>query len=153
MKTISDFPIEIIHGLPPKALRKDKTALDLEIFGMDINRGHRPVKLDGSPNGKFASLACTSDGKTVYIIFDEKQIPEFLERVEEAVHVFHHAKFDVTHLRRWAKYSQRKRLVDTMLWEQIMYSGFYNDFALNDLVRRRLDTYLPKEKQESFETA
>lgn len=135
---------KIRYEIPPPCKKTDRVAIDLEIFGMDKKRLHRP------DNGTFASLQITIDGKTVYMITDEADIQTTVDNISPAVHIFHNAKFDITHLRRWCDYPQRKRLWDTMLVEQIMFSGYYDSFSLADLARRRLDVYLEKEERESF---
>lgn len=146
MKKINPNDIKIIEGLPPFTEDDDRIAMDTEFFGMDITKMHRP-------HGTFASLACTMDGKTVYIITDPSDILAFFERVEKGVHIWHNAKFDITQMRRFAAYPDRDRIWDTMLIEQIMYSGYFNDFSLKDLARRHLDIYLEKDTRDEFEDA
>src|ERR1700690_1764383 len=144
MKQYTSKDVKIVKGLPPKAKVADRIAIDLEMFGMEKKRLHRP------DNGTFASLACSFDGKTVYMIFDDKEIKKFLANLDKGVWIFHNAKFDITHLRRYATIKQRTKLWDTMLIEQIMYSGLYRDFTLADVARRRLNIYLPKEQRLEF---
>lgn len=145
MNQINPKSLKIIHGLPPVAKKGDKVALDSEFFGQEKERLHRP-------HGTFAFLGASYDGQTVYYITESEQIQEFMDRLDEAVHIYHNAKYDIRQLRNFAHMPQRKKLWDTMLIEQIMYSGYYNDFSLADVVRRRLDIYLPKEERESFST-
>lgn len=143
MKQFNPEDITIIEDLPPIAVKGDKVALDTEFTGMNGERLHRP-------SGEFASLTCTFDGKTVYLIQDKSLINQFLKNLDEAVLIFHNAKFDVFHLRRFTEIPKRSKLWDCMIIEQIMYSGWYSDFSLADLVRRRLGIYMPKEERESF---
>lgn len=143
MNIVNPKLLKIVKGLPPKATRENRVALDTEFFGMEKRRLHRP-------HGQFAYLGASYDGETVYYITDESQIAEFLEMVNDGVWIFANAKFDVRQLRRYAEVPDRKRLWDVILIEQIMYSGYYTDFALNDLVRRYLDTYMPKAVREEF---
>lgn len=135
----------IFTHLPPQFTKEDRVAMDVELFGLDPKRLHRPA-------GRFGSLACTANGKDVYLIYASNQIKEFLTRCQDAVWIFHNASFDVAHLRRWTPIEPRKRLWDTMLIEKIMYSGYYNnnEFGLNDLVRRYCDIYLEKTQQKQF---
>jgi DNA polymerase I len=135
--------LKIIKGLPPVAKKGDKIAIDTEFFGMEKSRLHRP-------HGTFAYMGCSFDGVTVYYIDDEEEIKDFLDRLDAGVWIFAHAKFDITQLRRFVKIPQRKNLWDVILIEQIQYSGYYTDFSLQDLVRRYLDTYMPKEERKSF---
>jgi DNA polymerase-1 len=135
--------IKIIHGLPPVAKKGDKISIDTEYFGMEKRRLHRP-------HGTLAYVGCSYDGVTVYYTEDETQVAEFLQRLKAGVWIFANAKFDIRQLRRYANIPDRKNLWDVILIEQIQYSGYYNEFALNDLVRRYLDTYLPKDVREEF---
>jgi len=136
----------IINELPPLMSKDDKCSLDVELFGLDPKRLHRPA-------GRFGSLACTTNGDDVYIIYNDNQISEFLQRCKPAVWIFHSSSFDIAHLRRWTRVEPRKRLWDTMLIEKIMFSGYYNnnEFGLNDLVRRYCDIYLEKSEQKKFD--
>lgn len=143
MKILSQDQIQILNEIPPRSKKGDKVAIDTEWTQMDKKKLHRPT-------GQFASLACTFDGKTVYLIQDQSKISAFLSNLEDAVWIFHKAKFDIFHLRRIVPIKKRMKLWDTMLVEQIMYSGYYSDFALADLARRRLKVYLPKEERETF---
>jgi DNA polymerase-1 len=135
----------IFTHLPPQFTKEDRVAIDVELFGLDPKRLHRPA-------GRFGSVACTANGKDVYIIFSSNQVKEFMNRCNDAVQIYHNASFDIAHLRRWTQIEPRKRLWDTMLIEKIMYSGYYNnnEFGLNDLVRRYCDIYLEKTQQKQF---
>ena len=135
--------LRIIKGLPPVAKKGDRISIDSEFWGQEKSRLHRP-------HGRFAFLGCSFDGQTVYWIDDETQIQEFYNRLDAGVHIYHNAKYDIRQLRKFADLPQRKNLWDTMLIEQIMFSGYYTDFALADLVRRYLDTYMPKEVRKEF---
>ena len=133
----------IIHGLPPTAIKGDRVSIDSEFFGQDKKRLHRP-------HGRFAYLGCSYDGKTVYYITDEDEVSEFYNRLRSAVHIYHHAKYDIRQLRRYVDIPNRNLLWDTMLVEQIMYSGYYTDFSLADLVRRYCRVYMPKDVRQEF---
>src|SRR5690349_20794136 len=143
MNKINPKLLKIIKGLPPVAKKGDRIAIDSEFRGQIKAKLHRP-------HGTFAYLGCSFDGETVYWIDDETQIQEFYNRIDLGVHIYHHAKYDVTQLRRFACIPDRRNLWDTMLIEQIQYSGYYTDFGLADLVRRYLDTYMPKEVRTEF---
>ncbi len=143
MNILNPKTLKIIKGLPPVAQKGDKISIDTEFYGMDKRRLHRP-------HGTFAYMGCSFDGNTVYYVDDELDIPAFLQRLEAGVWIFANAKFDITQLRRYAKIEPRKNLWDVILIEQIQYSGLYTDFSLADLVRRYLDTYMPKEVRTEF---
>jgi len=143
MNILNPKTLKIIKGLPPLAQKGDKISIDTEFMGMDKKRLHRP-------HGTFAYLGCSFDGNTVYYVDDELDIPAFLQRLELGVWIFANAKFDITQLRRYTDIQPRKNLWDVILIEQIQYSGYYTDFSLADLVRRYLDTYMPKEVRSEF---
>lgn len=143
MNIIDPRTLRIVKGLPPVLSKQDRCAIDTEWFGMDKNRLHRP-------HGIFACATFCSDGKTVYVVTDVDDLEQAFKNIDPAVHIYVNAKFDITQLRKYIQIPQRKRLWDCFLIEQIMYSGYYNDFSLADLARRRLDLYLPKEIRESF---
>lgn len=145
MKQIDPKEIEIIIGLPPETDDKARIALDTEWFRMNRNKMHRP-------HGMFASLACTMDAKTVYLITDSSLIPAFFERIEKGVHIWQNGKFDITQLRKYCTYPDRDRIWDTMLIEQEMFSGYFTDFSQKALARRRLGIYLEKEERAEFST-
>lgn len=135
--------LKIIKGLPPFAKKGDKISIDTEFFGMDKKRLHRP-------HGTFAYMGCSFDGVTVYYTDDVSEIGEFLNRLEAGVWIFANAKFDIRQLRAYVEIPDRRNLWDVILIEQIQYSGYYTDFSLSDLVRRYLDTYLPKDVRKEF---
>jgi len=64
--------------------------------------------------------------------------------------VWHNAQYDIRQIRAHTEYEDRKNIWDTMLVEQILYRGYYDTFALNDLFRRYCGMYLPKETREGF---
>jgi DNA polymerase I-like protein with 3'-5' exonuclease and polymerase domains len=120
-------------------------AIDTEWFGMDGKRLHRP-------HGAFACATFSYDGRVVYVVTDAKDLPQAMKNVEPAVHVYHNAKFDIGQIRRFVEYPHRDRMWDTMLVEQIRFSGYYaeDQFALKDLVRRYLHLYMSKEERAEF---
>ena len=140
--------MNIKYEIPPK-FSSGFASIDLEIFGLNENQLHRPT------SGVFAcaSIAHESDPETAYILTEEKQIQGALDNLEHCVHVFQYGTFDVVHLRRWAKYPPRKKFWDTYLVERIMYGGYYDKFALDDLIRRHLGEYRDKSLQKSFSDA
>jgi len=148
MNQIDPSTLTIVQGLPPVSTKNDIVSLDTEFFGMTKARLHRP-------HGIFAGMGCTFDGKKVYIITDEKDIPEFMRSIDSALPVYFNAKFDIGQIRRYCVYPDRKLMWDCMVAEQSMYAGWYakNEFALNDLARRYLDVYMAKDIRDEFETS
>ena len=133
----------IYEELPPILGEDDVIALDLELIGLSEIQLHRP-------HGKLASLAGSFDGKNAYIIFDDAHVQEFLDRCNKSIWIFHNSTFDLGHLRRWATIPERRNMRDTLLIERLLYSNYYDDFALADLVRRYLKCYMQKETRKEF---
>lgn len=141
MKTLE---IKQIYLQPPPRLGAgDTISLDLELAGLKEGQLHRP-------HGTFVSLAGSFDGETAYLIEDVDQIQEFMDNIQDATWVFHNSVFDIGHLRRWVKIEERKNMRDTLLIERLMFSGYYSDFGLNDLVRRYLKCHMPKDVRKEF---
>ena len=123
--------IHIHFELPPQTLDMEYVAIDTEWFGQELSKLHRP-------HGTFGCLGCTNNGRDVYMIFDTDQIQDFYSQIDESTHIYHNAQYDIKQLRRFANLPDRKLIWDTMIVEQIRFSGYYNSFGLNDLVRRYL---------------
>jgi DNA polymerase-1 len=134
---------QIIRGLPPVSSQEDVWGLDLELSGLKETQLHRPY-------GRLTSLAGTMDGETVFIIFEQDEVAEFLNRIKESTYVFHNSTFDIGHLRRWADVPERKNMRDTLLIERLMWSNYYDDFTLAALVRRYLKCYMEKDIRKEF---
>lgn len=132
----------ITERLPPET-HNQWVGIDLEMFDMNDKQLHRPT------SGRFA-LMSIAIGENVYIIDKESHIQDALKAVENNWWVFQNAKFDITQLRRYVPVPPRNRLWDTMLIERILYGGYYDTFALDDLVRRHLFIHMEKELQKSF---
>lgn len=138
--------MKIIQGLPPiKAYYDSVVALDLEILGADPKQLHRP-------RGEFGCLSICPDGKTVYVVRKASDIPEALKRVRDGLWTFHNAGFDIRHLRRWAEIVPRpaEKFWDTLIMERLLWSGYYDDFGLDDLSRRYLQTRMGKDIRTKF---
>jgi DNA polymerase I len=133
-------------GLPTiDAEKEDNVFIDIEMFGQDIAKLHRP-------HGKFASMQIgLRDG--VYIITDPHDINEALRRVKSARYwVGHNLKYDITQLRGLGATITDRPLWDTMLVERNLWNGYYSEFALADLVRRYLGIHMDKTTREEFAT-
>jgi len=139
--------MKIKNEIPPEVKPNKFVALDIEMFGMDKNRMHRPN------TGEFACLTLCYELDTVYYTTDPTEIPQFLSKIRDCIWVFHNAKFDIAQLRRWATIEPRTKLWDTMLVDQNLWSGYFDSFKLNDLYRRYCDKYLDKKLQKTFEGA
>lgn len=135
--------INIHFGMPPKSFDFELAAMDTEWFGQTKSRLNRP-------HGRFGCLGVTTNGVDVYMIFDPAQVSEFMSLVDDATHAWHHAQYDIRQLRRYSEMPDRKKIWDTMLVEQVMYSGLYEKFSLAACVRRHLNMYMNKSVREEF---
>ncbi len=136
----------IIDTLPKGRLKENQfIAFDIEIWGLQEGKLHRPN------HGKFACLSmCYEPGK-VYVYTHIRYLKPLFEWAEKGVWVFHNAKFDIGHLRRgWVPVPIRTKLWDSLIIEQILWSGFHTGFGLQDLCRRYLDYYMVKETRLEF---
>lgn len=137
----------IINEIPDTKFKEtDVWFLDTEWFGQDEDRLHRP-------HGTFACMTATQDGKNVFLLNHIGAMAKFLDVIDNAIHVWHHALYDIRQIRAHIEYLDRKKIHDTFLVEQILFRGYYDTFALNDLYRRYCGMYLPKEDRSSFETS
>ena len=136
--------MKIIDGLPPQINPDVDVALDIEMFGQEVERLHRP-------HGIFASAqVCT--GEDVYITTDQRDLPELFKRIKDAKSwILHNATYDIAQLRRFVPIKKRF-LWDTMLVEKILWGGYYGqgEFALEDLVRRYLNVVMDKGIRTQF---
>ena len=139
--------MKIIKEIPPPQPKNKFISLDIEMFGMNSKQLHRPT------SGEFACMTVATDPDTVYVVTDKLQLPLVFSNIRDTVYVMQHAKFDITHLRRWVNIEPRKKLWDTLLIERILYGGYYDFFALEHLARRHLDRRIDKSLQKSFEKA
>jgi len=143
MKTLDLSSIKIHRELPPEMTIFDVVAIDSEFQGQEKAKLH-------IPHGNFSSLACTPDGKNVYIIFDSNQIQDFYSRIKDALHIYVNAKYDITQLRRFANIPDRKEILDLQIMEQLLYNGYYSRFSLSAMLRRYCGIYLDKDVRKTF---
>ena len=135
--------------LPPIPDKDEWVSLDVEMFGMKEHLLHRPT------TGKFACLTvCLErDPNTVYITETRTGVMAFISAIHPGIWAIMNAKFDIMQLRRYANVEKRNKIWDIMLIEQIMWTGYHNTFALNDLARRYLRIKLDKDVRDRFATA
>jgi DNA polymerase I-like protein with 3'-5' exonuclease and polymerase domains len=138
-KTKDSF--EIIAGLPPVAKKGQLVTLDFEMF--DMTKLHRPT-------GSFALISAKLEGDpNVYQLYDEKDLRKLVKVTEKGTWAFHNALYDLRQYRRYADIKPRF-IWDTMLLEQAMRGGLYQNYGLADLVRRWLGEQMEKETREHF---
>jgi len=138
--------MKIVRRVPPVVGKDQVVALDIEVYGQENNRLHRPT-------GTFACLSvCIVGQTTVYQITDTADLKELVKNLRLAKHwVFHNALYDIRQLRRWVKIPE-VHLWDTMLVERHLFGGYYDFFSLSALVRRWLAVPMAKETREEFIT-
>lgn len=146
--------INIIRHVPPPTHRP--VAIDVELFGMKKRKLHRPN------SGELACVSFCINPDTVYIIDNKspasgaddcQSLNIAFQFIKDAIWVFHNAKFDLMHLRRWVPIPPRKKVWDTMLMEKIMYGGYFDSYSLDDLARRYLNIRMDKSIRDKFESA
>lgn len=133
---------KLIMGMPRPANPGEMVGIDTEFFGMNPKKLHRP-------HGKFACATFAYDDGSVYMITDEHDIRESLERVDSGKWVLQNAAFDIRQLRRWAEI-QPRRIWDTQLVEQGLFGGYYSLFNLGVMSARWLGQPLDKEARDAF---
>lgn len=134
---------KIVIGIPPR-IHYDSVALDLEIFGADGRQLHRP-------RGRFGCLTVGTANK-VYVVTREQDFSRAIQNVSGARWYIHNGNFDIRHFRRWADIPVRTgdTYRDTLILEKLLWSGYYDAFALSDLARRYLKVYLDKGVRKRF---
>ena len=135
--------MKLVKGLPRPAKPGEPVAIDLEMFKMQDGKLHRPI-------GQFAAMTVSfPPQETVYMVMDQPDVQRALDRLKDGQWIFHNSLFDLRHLRRFAKFGQRK-VHDTMIYEQALLGGYYDGFGLNDLTRRWLGLQMPKDVRAEF---
>lgn len=136
----------LIVGLPPEAKAGQLVCMDVETFGQQKKRIHRP-------EGTFACLSIRLEGdENTYQIYDSHDVKKVLSLAKKGTWVFHNSLYDLTQLRRFAPVLPRF-IWDTMLVDQSMWGGYYESHSLRSLDRRELGVFMDKEIRNEFETA
>ena len=140
----------IIEGIPIRVQEGTTVTLDIEMFGQDKDRLHRP-------HGTFACMSIKVGGiDEVYQIYDVADIPKVFKAVKEGTWILQNALYDLRQLRALDTsrflYTDRD-IWDTMLVEQNLFGGYYRGVSLADLARRYLDILVDKSERNEFETA
>lgn len=132
------------NTLPSQEMIGSHVAIDTELTGMNEEKLHRPT----------GNLICvTMSGVGWVTLFDDmSKVQSALNAVQEKRWIFHNAPFDLFHLRRWFNIDERSpdKLWDTMIFERLLWSGYYTSFSLADLARRYLKVVLDKKVREQF---
>lgn len=136
--------MKIIRNELPPTIPQGYVAIDSEWWAINEKTLHRPT------SGRFACLTIATNFDDVYWIDKPELVEPALQRVEDAVWLLHLGKFDFTHLRRICPIPPRKKFVDTLLMDRLLWNGYYDTFGENDLARRYLSEYMDKTLQKSF---
>jgi len=138
--------MNIINNIPQ--LEKDTwVSIDIEMFGMEDGKLHRPT------SGDFACLTLAINDTDVLYVDKKKDLPEVFEPIDNCVWVLQKASFDIVQLRRWVDIKPRKKIWDTLLIDRILWNGYYDRFSLEHLARRYLGIEMDKSLQKSFATS
>lgn len=138
--------VNILAQMPPEAKKGQLVTMDFEMFGQTKGKLHRPT-------GSFALISVKLEqDDNVYQLYDQKDLRELVRAVGKGTWVFHNAVYDLRQFLRYAKVKPRF-IWDTMLLEQSMRGGLYQNYGLADLSRRWLGKVMEKETREEFETA
>ena len=129
-------------GLPREAKEGELVAIDIEMYGQDRSRLHRP-------HGSFACISISFGPRETYLVEDLPDMRRSLRRIQRGEWVLQNAAYDIRQLRAFVDIPQRP-VWDTMLVEQGLFSGWYEDFALEHLARRWLNLILPKDERSNF---
>jgi len=146
MKKISISDIVYTNQVPPKFPAGSQIAYDLEIWVTkeDSQKLHRPV-------GEFASFAVTDDGYNVYVITEPENLQETVNNMRDCTWIAQNASFDLKQISRWVKIPPVQEHFCTMLFDRILWGGFFDHFSLKDLARRYLELYLSKEARNAYQ--
>jgi DNA polymerase I-like protein with 3'-5' exonuclease and polymerase domains len=144
LATLALQPDVIIKpGMPPAAKKGQLVTMDFEMFDQEKSKLHRPT-------GRFALISVKlQDDPVVYQLYDEKDLRKLTKVVDRGTWVFHNALYDLRQFRRYATVDPRF-IWDTMLLEQAMRGGLYQNYGLADLVRRWLGRQMEKETRDHF---
>lgn len=142
-KRKSKDEIQIVAGFPPEAKKGQLTTIDFEMFDQTDGKLHRPT-------GRFALISAKLQGDdTVYQLYDEKDLRKLVKVVDKGTWTFHNALYDLRQFKRYAEIKPRF-IWDTMLIEQSMTGGLFQNYGLADLTRRWLNKKMEKETREHF---
>jgi len=146
MKKISNSDIIYTNQVPPRFPAGSYVAYDLEAWTTkeDAKRLHRPV-------GEFACFAVTADGYNVYVISEQENLQETVNNMRDCVWVAQNASYDLRQISRWIEIPPVQEHFCTMLFDRVLWGGFFNNFSIKDLARRYLELYLSKEARNAFQ--
>jgi DNA polymerase-1 len=138
VKLLTEIPVDIKKG--------QMVSFDIEMMGQTRERLHRP-------HGTFACISIAVEGREeLYQLYDTADLKKLFLSAKNALWVGHNMLYDLRQLMRFVEIKPRY-IHDTMLLEQAMFGGYYQNFSLKDLVRRYLGIVMEKEVRDEFEEA
>lgn len=143
MNQINIQEYKIRREVPPKLEKQHRVAVDTEFINMQEGKLHRPT-------GEFACAAFYFGTDEVFIVENSRDLQLAMDNIQDAGWLFHNAKFDIFHLRRFVRIEPRMKIWDTQLVEQVMFSGLFDEFNLAACCRRHLNMFMEKETREEF---
>ena len=145
MRKIGRSEITYYNQVPPKFPAGSEVSYDLEVWTTkeDAKRLHRP-------GGRFASFAVTDDGINSYVITDERNLQQAVDNMKDCVWIAQNASYDLTQISQWVQLPSVKSHHCTMLFDRVLWGGFFNKYSLKDLARRYLELYISKEARSAF---
>ena len=121
-------------------------ALDIEMFQQEKERLHRP-------HGIFACISVAVEGRDeVYQLYSPSDLKKLFQSMGKGLWAGHNMLYDLKQLMRFVEIKPRY-IHDTMLVEQSMFGGYFQNFGLRDLVRRYLGIVMSKEVRSEFQEA
>jgi len=137
--------MQILNEIPVDIKKGQMVCFDLEMYGQDVDKLHRP-------HGTFACISIAVEGREeVYQLYDTGQIKKLFLSMDKGHWVGHNLLYDIKQLTRFLPIKPHT-LHDTMLVEQALFGGYYQNFSLKDLVRRYLGEVMEKEVRDDFES-
>lgn len=136
--------MRILNELPPEPKKGEFVCLDFETYGQTEGKLHRPT-------GTFACISVNLEREpdTVYQMYDAHDLKKLYTNIKHGTPVYHNALYDLRQFKRYV-HLRPQFVWDTMLVEQSMFGGLYQNFSLADLSRRWLGRPMDKDVREDF---
>jgi DNA polymerase I-like protein with 3'-5' exonuclease and polymerase domains len=138
--------MKIIRGMPPTLDGQTDVSIDIEMFGQEKAKLHRP-------HGTFACISLGVED-SVYMVTEQSALKEVFYQIKGARHhIYHNAMYDIRQLSAMVKMDERP-VWCTMMVEKVLWGGYFGiaEFSLQDLVRRYLSIHMTKDPREEFST-
>lgn len=138
--------MKILNELPTSKLKAGThVAIDIEMFGQDVNKLHRP-------HGTLACVSFATD-EGVYQFYDKDDVADALKYFGPGQWIFQNGVYDLRQLRALGFKIAQRPIFDTLLVEHNIYGGYYSSFGLDDMARRYLNIIVDKQVRTEFGTA